>query len=315
MSRNLAKLEEWGDTVLWKGISRTERAILINYKQALDEIRHELGKVYEKYAINGMLTHAEMSKYHRLKSLHDQLAGIMGPTLSKNGKLVEKLQEVQYEESFYLHAWALDQTSGAALRWGLLNEAAVKRAVEAGGWRELHDIAIKDLKRDGLAKIDRAVTQGIIRGLPYEKMAKEVKGAITANSARATLIARTEGHRAMVQGALDNYAKAQELGIDIKLVWDATLDDKTRPSHAEMDGKSADEDGMFHTSWGLVSGPGQEGPPEEVINCRCRVTSQIEGYGPKARRVRDEGVIPYTTFKDWAQERGITKNVYGEAYR
>jgi SPP1 gp7 family putative phage head morphogenesis protein len=319
MTRNLKKLEAWIDARLWKGVSETERQILINYKIALDDIRKTLGKVYEKYASGGVLTHAEMTKYNRLKNLHDQLTGIMGPTLSKNGKLVEKLSEVQYEESYYMHAWAIDQTGGVALRWGLLDEAAVKAAVEAGGWRDLQKIVIKDLSQDALIKIDRAVTQGIIRGLPYEKMAKEIKHAIEINAARAQTIAQTEAHRAMVQGQKDNYIKAGDMGIELKQVWTATLDDRTRPSHAQMDGEVADENGMFHAPWGLTSGPGQEGPPEEVINCRCRITGEIEGYEANTRWSRNaEGkgeLIPMTNFTDWAKDRGLEKNIYGREYK
>ncbi len=315
MTRDLKKLEAWVDRRLWKGVSATERKILIAYKEALDDIRKALGKVYEKYAQNGALTHAEMTKYNRLKNLHDQLTGIMGPTLSKNGKLVEKLAEVQYEESYYLHAWAFDQATGVAARWGLLNEAAVKAAVE----NELRKIAIEGIKKDGLIGIRRTITQGIIQGKPYDKMAKDLKAFIERNAAGYQRIAQTEAHRAMVLGQKDNYQKAEDMGIELKQVWDATLDNRTRPSHAEMDGQEADENGMFHTSWGLVSGPGQEGPPEEVINCRCRITGKIEGYESKSRWARNaEGkgeLVPMTTFTDWAKDHGIAKNIYGQEYK
>jgi uncharacterized protein with gpF-like domain len=145
-------------------------------------------------------------------------------------------------------------------------------------------------------------------------MAREMKSFIQRSAAGYRTIAQTEAHRAQVLGQIENYAKAEDLGIALKRKWVATLDDRTRPSHAEMDGVEADEDGLFETSWGTVNGPGLEGPPEEVINCRCRVESEIEGYGPKVRRVRDEGVIPYTTFGEWARERGLSKNIYGKEY-
>lgn len=315
MTRNLDKLIKWVDARLGKGVSKVQRQILVNYKIALDDIRKELSKVYEKYASGGTLTYAEMTKYHRLKNLHDQLTGIMGPTLSKNGKLVEKLSEVQYEESFFLHSWAVDQSAGVSLRWGLLNEAAVKAAVEGQGWRELYDISIKGMKQDALVKLDRVITQGLIKGSPYEKMARAIKKEVMEASARrAMTIAQTEAHRAQVLGQLASAEKAEELGIALKRVWNATLDTRTRPSHAQMDGQEADEDGEFHAPWGSTKGPGVDGPPEEVINCRCSVTERIDGYGPKVRRARDEGIIPYTTFTDWAKERGISKNIYGQEY-
>ena len=40
-------------------------------------------------------------------------------------------------------------------------------------------------------------------------------------------------------------------------------------------------------------------------NCRCRVRAQIEGYEPKFRRVRGEGIVENKTYNQWAGERGI----------
>ncbi len=327
MTRDLKKLEDWVDRRLWLGVTRTERKILINYKIALDEIRKELSKVYEKYAKGGVLTHAEMTKYHRLKNLHDQITGIMGPTLSKNGKLIERLSEVQYEESFYLHAWAIDQSTGVSARWGLVSEKMIEQAVKAPEWRSLQEIAIRTLKQDAIVKMDRTIAQGLIQGFSYEKMAKTIKVDVLEKSAAAARrIAQTEGHRAMVLGQLDNYAKAEDLGLELKYVWDATLDDRTRPSHAEMDGKVADENGMFHTSWGLVSGPGLEGPPEEVINCFPGDTV-IYGQPQKVYRRWYEGKLitlmaavgtrlsvtpnhPILTGRGWLPAKAIQKGDY-----
>jgi len=40
-----------------------------------------------------------------------------------------------------------------------------------------------------------------------------------------------------------------------------------------------------------------------VHNCRCSMISIIEGYKPKLRRARGEGVIPYTNYNDWKEGR------------
>jgi SPP1 gp7 family putative phage head morphogenesis protein len=280
--------------------------MFINYKTALDQIRVELSKIYEKYAKSGALTYAEMSKFNRLDKLNTQLSDILGPTLSANGRLVENLRRVQYQESFYRHAYAIDQSAGVSLRWGLLNPKTVEAAVNAPAWRALKDIAVKTWKRDTFVKLDRTITQGLIQGFSYDKMAKAIKEDVAEKSAsNAQRIARTEAHRATVQGQLDTYEEAEELGVKVQRVWDATLDKATRPEHGELDGQIADEEGMFHTAVGLVEGPGLSGEPSFDINCRCSVRPQIEGYEPKVRRIRDEGVQPYKTYSEWAKDKGI----------
>jgi len=314
-TRDLAKLEAQIAARLEGNITGAERKILANYKIALDEIRVELSKVYERYAKDGVLTHAEMTKYNRLMGLQQQLTGIMGATLSKTGRLVKNLAENQYEASFFMHGWAIDQAVGVELKWGLLNEKAIEAAVGAPEWRALKDIAIRTLKTDSIAKIDRVITQGLIQGQSYPKMAKAIKEhVLEPSAANALRIARTEGHRAEVEGARKTYDRARdELDIDVENIWDATLDMRTRPEHGARDGTAAVEhDGelMWFVHFpdggsGWTKGPGLSGNASDSINCRCRIRPQIKGYGPKVRRVRDEGVRDYITYDDWAKEKGL----------
>jgi len=291
---------------------RYEREIFVNYKSALDKIRTELDILYQKYSKAGALTYAEMSKFNRLDKLHTQLSDILGPTLSRNGRLVEDLRKVSYEESFYRHAWSINQSAGVDLQWGLLNTKTIKAAVNAPEWRELKNIAIKRWKLQNFTQMDRVITQGLIQGQSYTEMTKGIKKVLGNNAEDAARIARTEAHRATVQGQLASYDEAEDLGVNIKRVWDATLDRATRPDHGAMDGIATEEDGMFHTSFGITEGPGLSGIPEQDINCRCSVRPEIEGYAPRVRRIRDEGVQSYKTYSEWAREKGITVNKYGQ---
>jgi len=307
VTRDLSKLQRQQLRIIQGIEDAYTRELFINYKTALDDIRVQLSKVYEKYAKAGSLTYAEMSKFNRLEKLQSQLSDILGPTLSKNGRLVENLRKVQYQESFYRHAWAIDQSAGVNLRWGLFNTEVVKAAVNAPGWRDLKNIAIKTLKRDAFTKLDRTITQGLIRGDSYNKMARAIKEDVLERSAsNAERIARTEAHRASVQGQLKTYEDAEKLGVEIQRIWDATLDNKTRPEHGELDGQAANEEGFFRTAVGPVEGPGLSGVPSFDINCRCAVRPQVKDYEPKVRRIRDEGVQPYITYSEWAKKKGLT---------
>jgi SPP1 gp7 family putative phage head morphogenesis protein len=176
----------------------------------------------------------------------------------------------------------------------------------------LRDISFKRLRGDFALQVDRVITQGLIQGHSYPKMAKAIKEMVVErNATDAVRIARTEGHRAAVQGALDNYDEARELGVECEQIWDATLDGKTRPEHGALDGKPAQEHNgelMWHATapdgqdiW--TPGPGLSGNASMDINCRCRVRGQIDDYGPKVRRMRDEGLRDYITYDDWIKEK------------
>jgi len=289
--------------------------IMLNYKYALDDTRLILGKLYEKYSKAGVLTYAEMSKFNRLEKLYAQLSDLLGPTFSVNGNLVENLCKVQYEEAFYRSAWAIDQVAEASLRWGFLSPETVKAAVRTPEWRRLHNVAITTWKRDTFAKLDRTITQGLIQGQSYGEMAKALKeGVFEKSASSAERIARTEGHRAAIQGKLHQIDEAERLGIEVLRIWDATLDRATRPEHGELDGQPANKEGFFNTSFGLVQGPGLSGIPEQDINCRCVVREQIEGYEPKVRRIRDEGIVEYKTYNEWVKDKGIKTEIMKKRY-
>jgi uncharacterized protein with gpF-like domain len=56
-------------------------------------------------------------------------------------------------------------------------------------------------------------------------------------------------------------------------VWVATADDRTRESHAELDGEEVLVDEPF--SNGLMCPADPTGEPEEVYNCRCTILRHI----------------------------------------
>jgi hypothetical protein len=66
-----------------------------------------------------------------------------------------------------------------------------------------------------------------------------------------------------------------DYGIEMLHEWVATLDSRTRDTHAYLHGERIETDGRF--SNGLRYPHDPEGPPEEVINCRCTVVSVLKG--------------------------------------
>lgn len=307
------------EAAIWRAIAAIQNAydrkIVGNYRVALEEIRGMLAKLYEKYAdSDGVLTYAEMTKYNRLKALHANIMDILGPVYSKNDALVKKLATVEYEAGFFRHAWSIDNQAGVSLSWGLPAPKMIDAAVNAAEFRALRDIAIKRLRGEGVLGIDRVITQGLIQGQSYPKMARKLKEYVDGNLTQFLRIARTEGHRASVIGSQAAYDDAERLGIEFEEVWDATLDDRTRPEHGALDGVPKNEEhGGWHLAGMWVTGPGQSGDPAQDINCRCVTRAQLTGYSPKVRRIRDEGIQPYITYSDWAEKHGMTENRYGAA--
>ena len=66
---------------------------------------------------------------------------------------------------------------------------------------------------------------------------------------------------------MDALHDAREAGADMVKQWDATLDKRTRRSHARCDGEIREIDDRFGN--GLMCPGDPEGPASEVVNCRC----------------------------------------------
>lgn len=104
---------------------------------------------------------------------------------------------------------------------------------------------------------------------------------------------------------------AAKRGIEFKKEWIATIDDRTRESHAGMDGQVVGANDYFVSPLGNKGlAPGMFGVGSEDINCRCDVGKVLPGAGDTTVR---------QTFNEWADERGINykykdtdPNVYPE---
>ena len=277
--------------------------VLRNYQIALASIRQDMATLYEKYGKAGILTRAEMSKYNRLKAMRDNMVETLSPVFRDNGRKIETMAEDVYQASFYRNDWAIDQKVGARLNWGLLNPEVVKSAVQNPiSGLTLHGLTSQQRRRT-LMGINRAITQGLIKGTSYQGMVTGVKKFLDGDAARAMTTIRTEGQRAYVEGQLASAQRAETLGVDVRRVWDATLDARTRPEHGALDGVAAGGNGLFDTAVGPVRGPTLSGDPAFDINCRCRVFTEVVGFEPKERRVRDEGIVPYQTYNQWVADK------------
>jgi uncharacterized protein with gpF-like domain len=290
--------------------TRAVRELARNYSNAIDEIRNELAKLYERYAENGVLTHSEMSKYNRLRNLERHITEELQPSILKNNALIEKISEVQYEEAFYRHAWSIDQTVGVGLRWGGLSADQIRAAVE----NDLRHLAARDLANSTLTRVRRSIAQGLTRGVSLNRMMREIRSAMETTVGQAMRIVRTEAHRARELGGMRATDIARERGVNIVRIWDATLDDRTRPRHASLDGQQ-EQNGGWMLSGVKAEYPGDPAlPASQSIHCRCSAVDEVEGYSPRLRRIRGEGLQPYQTFGEWARGRGIKANRYGEQY-
>lgn len=134
---------------------------------------------------------------------------------------------------------------------------------------------VKDVKWN-TRTINNQILQGIIQGESVGQMADRLTTVTNMNRAAAVRNARTMVTAAENRGRLAGMEQAESNGVVLKKQWMSTHDNRTRDTHAAIDGQMRDPDKPF--SNGLLYPGDYAGAPSEVYNCRCTMVTQIIGY-------------------------------------
>jgi uncharacterized protein with gpF-like domain len=78
---------------------------------------------------------------------------------------------------------------------------------------------------------------------------------------------------------MDMLHDAEDKGVKTQKGWLATNDDRTRDSHAELNGVFVDIDDEFDNGLEYPGDP--NGDPSEVYNCRCTLVYKVVGFERK----------------------------------
>lgn len=140
----------------------------------------------------------------------------------------------------------------------------------------------RDKRFDGIVR--KAIEAGEL--LPADKVDKLItRYSDSLLQLRGETIARTETISALNRSQQEAYTQAIEQGTvardAVKRIWDSSGNDgRTRDTHLAMDGQAVGMDEPFKTPDGFsLMFPGDVSlgaPPEETINCRCRVRMQVD---------------------------------------
>lgn len=156
--------------------------------------------------------------------------------------------------------------------------------------------------------VTTAVAQGIIQGDSIDEIAQRIaKNTASKNEAAMIRYTRTAMTSAQNAGRIEVLHEAVEMGIKVKKVWLATLDERTRESHALLDGQVQEVDHPFSSMLGLIDFPGDPNAADANIwNCRCTLTYEYEEY-PKENSVRrdniDGEIIEDMTYEEWKEKK------------
>ena len=180
----------------------------------------------------------------------------------------------------------------------LVSRSALEEAMSGSLYKKKVNIP-KDMQWNE-KHVRSAITQSLLQGESVPETAKRLRQVAEMNRSASLRNARTMINAAEQGGKLAEYEELAEEGVNIEKGWMATLDERTRDSHAEMDMEYVPVDEPF--SNGLMEPCDPDGDPAEVYNCRCTLVSRIDGVSISQEERRDNLDRPY---EDWKNRNNV----------
>lgn len=296
------------DNYIDKLINQADKEIETLFAKRLKEIKQIIANMYEKYDRDEpQVTWTEFNKYNRLNKELNRIGQMLSQDYREVAKAIKQSQQNVYIEKYMMSLFLYEVASQTSMSFDIPTTQTIQTAIE----QPIEFIklvpTLQKHRDDTLKRIRMHITQGIMSGEGYSKIAKALRDDLGMAKAQSVRVARTETGRALSQAGLDSAMVAKDNGLDMKKRWYATKDTRTRDTHRHLDGTSVDIEDNFHSS-GCV-GPAPKlfvgvASAKENINCRCKLLYYInEDELPTTMRTKEDGVIPFTNYREWEKNK------------
>ena len=308
-----------------KELAKLEKRIAKIYKEAADDLQSTIDDYFAKFAKRdekqkarldaGEITEqeykqwrlAQMGRGERFKALQSRVAERYTEANETAVRYVNDVTPGIYSLNRNYSAYTIEKVAGN-IGFDLWDERTVRRLIVDNPEVMPYYPPEKALKRGidlayGKKQISASVTSSILQGKSIPNIAKDLQTRIPdMNKASAIRTARTAVTGAQNAGRMDSYVAAEKMGIKLKKCWLATLDGRTRHSHAMLDGEKVDNEKKFSNGCMFPGDP--NGPAYEVYNCRCTLIASVEGIDTSNGLRRDRyGILPDMTFAQWEKSK------------
>lgn len=296
------------DNYIDRLVNQADKEIETLFAKRLKEIKQIIANMYEKYDRDEpQVTWTEFNKYNRLNKELNRIGQMLSQDYREVAKAIKQSQQNIYIEKYMMSLFLYEVASQTSMNFDIPTAQTIQTAIE----QPIEFIklvpTLQKHRDDTLKRIRMHITQGIMSGEGYSKIAKALRDDLGMAKAQSVRVARTETGRALSQAGLDSAMVAKDNGLDMKKRWFATKDTRTRDTHRHLDGTSVDIEDNFHSS-GCV-GPAPKlfvgvASAKENINCRCKLLYYIdEDELPTTMRTKEDGVIPFTNYREWEKNK------------
>jgi SPP1 gp7 family putative phage head morphogenesis protein len=194
------------------------------------------------------------SLWERIRALALSLAGI-------SSKMVDRIMTLESERHSKKFVEAAQKALGVDLR-AVVRQQDLEDLLSAVSIRNA--ALIRDIAQETVEKIAQKTTQSVLAGQGHQFLKRELREVFAVSDSRAKLIARDQ--TAKLNSDLNRFRQKQA-GVD-KYVWRTSMDERVRPRHKALEGRTYE--------WGEPTGAEDGLPPGQPVQCRCVAQGVVE---------------------------------------
>lgn len=297
------KLSETGQPDNDKVLAKIEKKINKEYSQAEKEMEKKLQKYLKKFEAQDkqkaeLVKKGQLSKDDYLKWRQGKIAvgkqwnsmcQVLAEDLDNSRIIAQHIVSndlpTVYANGVNYATYEIEKQGQVNTNFTLYNHDAVEILVSENpklypdptmGSETWQKLKSKEVQKWSKAKINSSITQAILQGEAINAVAKRLRKVTDMDYKASVRNARTMVGSAQNAGHQRSYERAEKMGVDLVKTWVATIDMRTRHTHAVMDGESVAVKEKF--SNGLLYPKDPNGAPSEIYNCRCREIPQVKGW-------------------------------------
>lgn len=280
--------------------TKINKMLLIAYRKTLEQVKKDISNIYIKYSKNGTLTYSDVQNYGRLKLLQNSINKEIYKLYKQIGINLESYLVDIFNLNYIYQNFEFENNIDIKLNYSLIPVEQVIATIQLPISGLTLDETLNKNRDNFILALKSALVQGIIQGKALSDIVKDIKGKFDIDTNKAITIVRTETTRARNAGTEAVYTKAIEKGVSFKKEWVATLDNRTRHQHQELDGQTADKSGYFHYQGHKALYPAGFGKAALDVNCRCTTRAVFDNIGGLKRKDNEtKRIIDYKLYKDW----------------
>lgn len=301
------------------------------YKQAYREARQTADDFMNQFRAmdirkrqelqDGEIDKAEYDRWRRTQIFqgqrYHQMADTLASDMTNTNKIAASIINGYLPEVYALNhnyaTYEVEHGSKINTQYTLYDRQTVERLI-----REEPDLlprqATVNIPKDELwnkKHINSAVTQGILQGEDVDKIAQRLSATVTDMSHNSAIkSARTMTTSAQNGGRVDSYKRAEKMGIKMMQVWLATLDNRTRHEHRQLDGQKRKVGEAFDIGGEKIEFPGDpKADPSLVYNCRCTLIGEVDGIDYNLSDVTErDSKLGDMTYEEWKEDKKKQEN-------